>query len=211
MMFVPTGSKPLEIVRVKIDDLRPTQITVGKIAAKHKQRKIASLKDEFEIVDYMRNHPVPCVMGPSGHYYVTDHHHLLYAATLEGIKSAYVDIDDDLSYMTKDDFWKVMQSRKWAHPIDEDGTMREFNKIPKKFDELKDDPYRSVATFVRDSNGFTKTTTAYAEFKWAEYFRKNIPIEVVQNEFNRAIALGYQLARAEEAKDLPGWINSVEE
>jgi len=119
-------------------------------------------------------------------------------------------IEGDYSYMTKKDFWKALQGKQWAYPVDEDGTLHEVDKIPKKFEDLKDDPYRSVATFVRDSGSFDKTPTAFAEFKWAEFFRKHIPIEMIQDNFNKAVAFGCSLAHDPSASELPGYINKEE-
>ena len=68
-----------------------------------------------------------------------------------------------------------------------------------------DDVYRSLAGFVRDSGGFVKTTVAFAEFIWADYFRRNIAIEDVREDFAAAVRHAKRLAKSPRAKRIPGY------
>jgi hypothetical protein len=40
--------------------------------------------------------------------------------------------------------------------------------------DLIDDPYRSLAGFVRKRGGFVKTEKPYVEFAWADFFRTRV-------------------------------------
>ena len=72
-------------------------------------------------------------------------------------------------------------------------------------DKLVDDVYRSLAGFVRDAGGYEKTHTAFAEFIWADFFRRNIAIEDVSADFQAAVKQGLRLARSPLAKRIPGF------
>jgi len=68
-----------------------------------------------------------------------------------------------------------------------------------------DDVYRSLAGFVRDAGGYDKTPTAFAEFVWADYFRRNIPIEAVREDFQSAVRAALPMAQSHWAKHIPGF------
>ena len=55
--------------------LAPTQITVGMIEVADKKKQLAALKGPDQ-ADFLRDHPIPAVIGPQGRLYITDHHHL---------------------------------------------------------------------------------------------------------------------------------------
>ena len=72
--------------------------------------------------------------------------------------------------------------------------------------ELKDDPYRSLAGFVRMEGGFQKTTMPYSEFVWADYYRKQIPLKLLKKNFDKALQWAKRLAGTPEASVLPGYV-----
>jgi hypothetical protein len=184
--------------------LCPTQLTVGFIEVDAKKKKLQSLSPKDQ-ADFLAAHPMPVVLGPAQRMYITDHHHLARAAYDLKIKEACFEVDDDLSSLPQDIFWIRMDKESWVHPLDEHGVKHRYEFIPKTLDKLVDDVYRSVAGFVRDAGGYDKTHTAFAEFIWADYFRRNIAIEDVRESFAGAVKQGMQLARDPMAKRIPGY------
>ena len=77
--------------------------------------------------------------------------------------------------------------------------------------ELVDDPFRSLAGELRRAGGFSKDTTPFSEFLWADFLRRRIKRKLVERDFERALAKGLQLAKSEIAGYLPGWCGPVPE
>ena len=69
----------------------------------------------------------------------------------------------------------------------------------------KDDPYRSLAGKVRINGGFSKVSTPFAEFKWADFFRDRIAITEIDGSFENAVGDGLKLAKTCDARSLPGY------
>jgi hypothetical protein len=189
---------------VEIERLRPTQITVGMIEVHDKRDKLAAMK-RHERAEFMEAHPIPAVWGPDGKLYITDHHHLGRAASEAGVDSGFFVIEDDFSKIAIADFWPRMLAAKWAHPIDQHGRQRTFQEIPDHLEKLIDDPYRSLAGYVRNAGGFEKTPTAFAEFLWADFFRPRVALGSTRNEFYRSVDDAVKLATSKAAAHLPGY------
>jgi hypothetical protein len=69
-------------------------------------------------------------------------------------------------------------------------------------EKLIDDPYRSLAGYVRDAGGFAKTPTAFAEFLWADFFRPRVRIGPTRPEFDQSVEAAMKLATSSEAAHL---------
>lgn len=185
-----------------VHKLHPTQITVGLLEVKDRQKELESLKKSDQR-DFLAAHPMPAVLGLEGKLFITDHHHLARAAWDLGIEQAFFLTEADLSSNNADDFWRAMAAKGWVHPYDEHGVLRPYKEIPWHLDGLRDDVYRSLACYVRRAGGFDKTPTAFAEFQWADFFRRRIPISGPA-DYPAAFAKAMQLARSPEAHGLPG-------
>jgi hypothetical protein len=81
-------------------------------------------------------------------------------------------------------------------------------QVHRHLDGLVDDVYRSLAGLVR-GEGFAKTPSPFAEFVWADFFRRLIPIEDVEADFDAAGRLAIPLARRERAKGMPGHVGGA--
>lgn len=193
---------------VEIHRLRPTQITVGLIEVHDKRAKLEGLK-KHEQKEFLFAHPIPSVWGPDGKLYITDHHHLGRAAEEAGIDSGFFWVEDDFSKVPIAQFWPKMTQARWAHPIDQHGQTRPFTDIPDHLAQLVDDPYRSLAGYVRDAGAYEKTPTAFAEFQWADFFRPRVAIGPTRADFNRSVAMAVKLAVSPEASHLPGYRGSA--
>jgi hypothetical protein len=187
-----------------IKDLHPTQLTVGMIEVHDKKKHLASLKSS-EQRDFLAAHPIPAVKGPGGQLFITDHHHLGRAALDAGLTTAFFEVEADLSTSSGDAFWAEMDKNKWVHPLDASGVRHYYHAIPNHLSELVDDVYRSLAGYVRNAGGYQKTPTAFAEFVWADFFRRAIPIEDVVKDFAAAVKVATPMAQSDHAKGMPGF------
>ena len=194
---------------VSIADLRPTQISVGMREVEDKCRRLRD-RGAKKIGGFLGDHMVPVILGPKKRHYVIDHHHLALALHREGVKKVLVTIVADLNQLDPDDFWLVLDHHSWVHPYDEDGRRRDFSKIPKTIDKLRDDPFRSLAGELRRAGGFAKDTTPFSEFLWADFFRRRMSRKEVREGFDRAFKKAMKLGKSLDAHYLPGWCGPVD-
>ena len=199
-----TQAMPKPFKRALIKALRPTQLTVGLREVEVKRRHLEALRPE-EREAFLEAHPMPVVIGPGGKLYITDHHHLARAALDARVEAACFRVEANYSSLRPDKFWHTMNKRFWVHPLDQNGVRHSYEHLPSDVSKLEDDVYRSLAGFVRDSGGFKKTTAAFAEFIWADYFRRNIAIEDIRKDFDAAVRHAKRLAKSPHAKRIPGY------
>ncbi len=189
---------------VSVAELRPTQMTVGlrEVALKRKElRALAAGKKD----DFLGLHLIPAVIGPKQRPFVVDHHHLARALHEEGIGKVLISVLADLSRLTKEEFLVFLDNRAWMHPFDASGRRRAYEYLPKSIDRLVDDPFRSLAGAVRRAGGYAKDTTPFAEFLWADFFRRRIDPGLLADNFDRVARKAVALARDKSASHLPGW------
>ena len=192
-------------------ELRPTQMTVGMREVKEKRKRWREQASKKKQAEALGKHMIPVVRGPDKRYYVVDHHHLARALHDEGIRDILVTVIGDLSMVEQDAFWGVMDNKRWVYPYDAKGERRHFKDLPKSIEDLKDDPFRSLAGELRRAGGFAKDTTPFSEFLWADFLRRRISRKVVDDNFARAMEKGLSLARSREAIYLPGWCGPAED
>ena len=193
------------IHEIEIHRLHPTQITVGMIEVQEKIKTLAVLKNHA-LRDFLQHHPIPAVEGPDDKLYITDHHHLGLALLDQGLLTGFFMIEADLSQLSLDAFWPEMDKNKWVHPYDENGILKSFSAIPRHLTHLVDDPYRSLAGFVRNAGGYQKTDASFSEFLWADFFRSRISSTEINSDFKSAVQKGVVLAHGSDAQTLPGYV-----
>ncbi len=184
--------------------LLPTQLTVGMIEVRDKAAHLTSMQPK-ERREFLLEHPMPVVLGPAGRRYITDHHHLARAALEAGLETAFYVMESDLSTAGPDAFWIEMDRNNWVHPLDENGVRHHYATLPGDLRQLVDDPYRSLAAAVRNAGGYLKTSLPFAEFIWADFFRRMIAIEDLRANFHAAVETAMPLARSHLAAGLPGY------
>ena len=194
---------------VTVESLLPTQMTVGMREVEEK-RKALRKRGAKKIGPFLGDHMMPVVLGPKDRHFIIDHHHLSLALHKEGIEKVLVTIVANLSALPMDDFWIVLDHHAWVHPYDVDGRRRDFAKIPKSIEGLKDDPFRSLAGELRRAGGFAKDTTPFSEFLWADFLRRRMKRSKVEREFDKALKEAMVLAKSRPAHYLPGWCGPVE-
>ena len=77
--------------------------------------------------------------------------------------------------------------------------------VPDSLKHLKDDPYRTLSEDAQNKGAYKKTDTHYQEFIWANFFRKLIPAEKLQKEYDAALEEAIRLAKTTPAMNLPGY------
>src|SRR5271165_5833229 len=193
---------------IPILTLRPTQMTVGMREVKEKRKRLKEYwkehKSKEKQGEFLGKHMIPVVLGPDKRYYVIDHHHLARALHDEDIEDVLVSVVADLTMVERDAFWGVLDNKRWVYPYNARGERCHFREIPKTVAELKDDPFRSLAGELRRAGGFSKDTTPFSEFLWADFFRRKIKRKEVEADFGAAMEQALRLARSEEAEYLPG-------
>lgn len=188
---------------VPVTELRPTQMTVGFREVAEKRRVWRD--KESQGAAFLGRHMIPVLLGPKGRSYVIDHHHLARALFDEGVESVATVVVADLSRLAKDAFWVFADNRGWCHPYDAEGRRRGFDDIPRTLKGMADDPYRSLAGELRRAGGFSKETTPFSEFLWADFLRRLIKPKDVEEDFAGALSKALKLARSGRAQHLPGW------
>ena len=192
---------------VAIAELRPTQITVGfrEVAEKRREWRDRAEKPGAKAGEFLGRHMIPTVLGPSGRYYVIDHHHLARALLDEKQKQVLVTVNADLSALPKAAFWTYLDNRALCHPYDAAGKRRDFSDVPKSITGLADDPYRSLAGELRRIGGFAKDTTPFSEFLWADFLRPRVKAKQINEHFSAALEKALSHSKTEAASYLPGW------
>jgi hypothetical protein len=193
-----------------IEELRPTQITVGMREVEEKRLHWRSLHTKDKKA-FLAKHMIPVVHGPKEHFYIIDHHHLARALLEEGAEEVFVVVVADLKGLDQDAFWTFLDHHCFVHPYDAKGRRREYSDLPKTVSKLKDDPYRSVAGELRRAGGFAKDTTPFSEFLWADFLRRHVDLELIEKDFDVALKKAMKLAKGQDTKYLPGWCGPSEE
>ncbi len=193
---------------ISIKDLRPTQITVGMREVKAKRKRWQQM-GEAKGSEFLGKHMIPVVLGPKGRPYVIDHHHLARALHEEGVEHVLIAVTANLSKLDQDAFWIYLDNRSWMHPFDADGRRRSYDELPKSINKLVDDPFRSLAGELRLAGGYSKDTTPFSEFLWADFLRRRLKRKAVEADFDAALREALELAKSTEAGYLPGWCGPI--
>jgi hypothetical protein len=193
------------LIEAPLKQLRPTQITVGYEEVEKKRKSWAKLKAK-DRKTAMHEELFPVVKGPQGRLYVIDHHHTALAMLLDGCTSlVQVGLVKELEHLKPEAFWTYLDHFSWMHAYDARGRKRSHREIPSRFEDMKDDPYRSFAGAVRDAGGFSKPVEPFQEFLWANFFRDLVPLKLIRDDKSKAMDKALKLARSKEARHLPGW------
>jgi hypothetical protein len=189
---------------IAIAELRPTQMTVGMREVRAKQKSWQD-QDPKKKAEFLGRHMIPVVRGYKDRLYVTDHHHLSLALHKEGVERVLVVAVADLRSLAEDEFWVFLDNRGLVHPYDAAGRRCDYEHIPRRITDLKDDPFRSIAGELRRIGGFAKDTTPFSEFLWADFLRRRISRAIAKDDFPKALKQAMKLAKSALASHLPGW------
>ena len=194
---------------IPILSLHPTQMTVGMREVKEKRKRWREHKSEKKQAKLLGKHMIPVVLGPGKRHYVVDHHHLALALHEEGVKDILVTVIADLTMVDAEAFWGVLDGRRWVYPYDAKGERRHYKDVPKNVTGLKDDPFRSLAGELRRIGGYSKDTTPFSEFLWADFLRRKMSRKSVEANFEKSLEKALQMAKSKDAIYLPGWCGAA--
>ena len=195
---------------IKIDNLRPTQYSLGMLSISSKVIEIESAYTNGKIEKFLKSKTAPAILGPDNNYYITDRHHTSFAITKASIPQEYKRLRlkillnwSDLSFS---EFEKRMIDNKYVWLRDEKHNEREFKDLPKRISDLSDDPYRSLAWKVRKEGGFNKVKVSYLEFYWGMFFKQNGIILSSSDpyEIDSVLKSAKILAKSKLSASLPG-------
>ena len=194
--------------RQKILSLKPTQFAVGMLEVDEKIAVAGSFSKK-QLRNYVNETSVPVVLSPQGELYVVDHHHFLCVCYHLGIKKVRVSVVKDMSRskMSYPAFWRWMFKTRKAYPFCQFGEgPRKALYLPRDIRGLADDPYRSLAWFVRKAGAFENSDRNFAEFKWANFFRgRRLLDKFGRGGIPAALIKAAKLAQSPAAKILPGY------
>ena len=191
-------------MKMKILDLRPTQMALGLNEVEYRVKKLRDMK-AGERDTYLHDRRVPIVIGDRSRIYIVDHHHLVRSCWEVGLEEVPVEQKADLSHLSRKEFWIAMHASHWIYPFDQFGSgPHDPELLPENIKGLADDPFRSLAWIVRENGGYQKTGIPFSEFQWAHFFRKNMKIHPVAESFTEAVKEAMKLARSQLASHLPG-------
>jgi hypothetical protein len=191
-------------IGIPVEELRPTQMTVGFREVEIKRREWHAADEEARL-KILRRHVVPAVVGPKGRHYIVDHHHFTKALLDEKAPALSVYVIADLQLLEKDEFWSFLDNSDWCHAYDAEGKRRELSDIPKNLSELADDPFRSLVGALIRAGGCAKSEKPFFEFLWADFLRRRIKTQLVEKDFDTALKEALKLAKSGAAAALPGW------
>jgi hypothetical protein len=184
-------------MKAKILNLKPTQFAVGMDEVDHRIKEMQAMSAS-ELHKYLIAHKVPVVRGKDG-LYLVDRHHLVRALWEMGHEHVHVIIKADLR--KKRNFWQEMFNKNWVYLVDQFGTNHHWTEqLPRNIKCMADNPWRSLAWKVRLEGGFEKSTEPFAEFRWAEYFRRCHKYLHVHD-----VDTAVMLCQSPMAKRLPGY------
>lgn len=192
------------LVETELRHLRPTQFTVGYTEVQEKRGMWSGMVKTAR-KQFLTSHWFPAVQRPNDNLYIVDHHHLGLAMLEEGVVNTFVALLKDFSQLNQDEFWTVMGHHQWIHHYDAKGKRLSIAALPETLDRIVDDPFESLAGDVLHAGGFPKDLTPFAEFLWADFFRRRIKSKQLQRNPDAALQAAVVLCHSSEASHLPGW------
>lgn len=190
-------------------DLRPTQYAVGMVQVRRKMGETRRV-GAGERYAFMEERAIAVVRGPRSRLHVIDHHHWARAWIELRIERAPVHVKGDFSDLDDIDFLAAMMERGWLHPFNERGEKVDVASLPRTVAEMPDDPYQSLAAFLRIAQVFENPGEFNAKFAWADYLRKQVTGDSGTIEgFADMLATAFRFAHTQEARALPGYLGNA--
>jgi hypothetical protein len=196
-------------VIAKLRDLLPTQFALGMVQVKVKMQRTAEVP-AAQREAFLAKLAISVVRGPE-YLHIVDHHHWTRAWIELGIEAAPIHVKADFSDLDKVAFLSSMIDRGWIHPYDERGEKVPNDSLPRAVADMPDDPYQSLAAFLRGAGVFENPGEFNAKFAWADYLRKYVTGNATTMEgFAVMLAMAFRIAHTEEARSLPGYRTDYE-
>lgn len=87
---------------------------------------------------------------------------------------------DQTEEQKMDEFWRQMKENNFVYLKKQDGSEINPKDLPRRIEELQDDPFRSFAYFFRDFGGYDKVSIPFLEFMWGDFLRKKMSLEEIK-------------------------------
>lgn len=198
----------------KVGDPIPGQMDVGPRNSQKKLNRISELsKQEYRRASL--EDPIEVTLDPDGNPHITDGHHRLRAAYMDGRKYIIATIHPDSrttrSAKNMGKFWEIMEKRGLVWLYDRHGNKIKPSKLPKHIRELGFDDFRDVTAVLRD-RAFDKVRVPFLEFIWGRYCRKHFVEQGwetmlhAEHDFRKAVKRCQELSLKKDANRLPGFI-----
>ncbi|MDR5857400.1 ParB/Srx family N-terminal domain-containing protein [Caballeronia sp. LZ062] len=189
----------------RIDELKPTQGSIGMEHVREKMHLTAATPAHGRAA-FLRDHALRLVRGPGGTLHVIDHHHWARAWHELGIDVVPVVIACDFSDRSHNAFIAALRERGWLHAVDAEGRETSVDELPPSIAAIPDDPYLSLAAFVRMAGVYRDPPGANAKYAWADYLRERVQGDLTSIAgFAKALAQAVAASREDEARALPGY------
>lgn len=207
-----TKKAPCEI---ELNLLHPTQLTLGKVSLPEKIKKLEKHYKKGKLDKRLKKKAIPAILGPDLLFYIQDGHHEMASLDLAK-KIPYQDkrviISEliDQSHLSSYEFKRYMIQNEKVFLLDKNFRLAKFEDIPRHFNQMEDNPYRSFAWLVKEKDGFCKVNVNYLEFIWGKFFKdileeQNIMLTSEKEVLSAYIDLGIKIAKSKKASHLPGF------
>lgn len=195
--WLPRMDAVVKTVSVKLAQLRPTQMAVGYEEVGVKRAKWRALS-AGEKLRFLASHPFPAVFGPDAQYFLIDGHHMALALLQEQVDLVSVRQIEDLSNLEANQFFLALRKRGL---ICSSGAPQTLSEMPRALQDLADDPFRSLTARLRRDCGCPKDHAPFAEFRWADFLRVHLKLDLHRSDPALAIKAAKKLIREAWCKD----------
>jgi hypothetical protein len=209
--------------RCDVRRLKPLQGALGMVEVRAKASDIIqNCNAEWK---HLSRKPIEVIKGPDSNLYIVDHHHGAAAWLLAGHPQAQCVIVDRKISGSKDEFLAELEKGCEADPNsqakpghnckvhleDKNGNKLAVGRLPDGLAQMGDDPYRSLAWYVRNAGGFCRSdmnSKDFAEFVWADWLRPRVTLPANWTPENGKTAANeaMELVTSDVAKNVPGWV-----
>jgi hypothetical protein len=181
----------VKTVSVKLVQLRPTQRAVGYEEVDAKRAKWRALSAGGKL-DFLASHPFPAAYGPGAQYFLIDGHHMALALLQERVEQVSVRQIEDLSSLDANQFFLALRKRGL---ICSSGAPQTLSELPRALQDLADDPLRSLTARLRRDCGCPKDHAPFAEFRWADFLRPHLKLDLCRSDPALALQAAKRLIR----------------
>lgn len=219
------GAKRTEPLATFDEQIQVTQFLYGRPGVINRKREIRNLSFD-ELLDYLKEKPIPYVLGPNGMKYIIDRHHFSrslfelkselsekFGTNAKEIKIYFQKVEFDEvnpQDLSDEEFVELMKDNKLTYLKHSNGKMRPFEKLPLSVGGLEEDYFRGLSWLVRKSGAYKKSDIPFAEFYWGEYLKKNLSLDKLKySKKNIRKAIRLALTFSDEASKLPGFKGAI--
>jgi len=200
--------QPGEYCKTPLTIIHPTQLPIGQIESKARTKDLLAMsKRKLEKYLHQSELIAPIVIDPNGVPWIIDHHHLGHSLLNSGLKKTLRSIVwANFSNLTAYRFKQEMLRRHWVYLYDQNGEPIEFEDLPTRFQDMKNDRYRSLVWSLRGLDVLRKVATPHSQFRVANFLRERVKMSPGKSGYLNALHESVPIVLSPEAKDLPGFI-----